>query len=80
MQMTNHPNRSARPIRSTPRNAFPGDTVRIMQGARRDMACNLWPHETEFEPRTYGADNVRGQVVQVVSIGGRDVEFLCGEI
>lgn len=78
--MTNHPNRSPRPIRSIARNAFPGDVVCIMQGPHRDENGDLWPHETEYTPVCYGADNVRGMHRQIVSIGGREIGFDRGKI
>ena len=71
--MTNHPNRTI--IRSTARNAFPGDTARIMTGAHTDMDGIEWPDGTIYQPLFSGANNVLNATAQTISVDGRQVQF-----
>lgn len=75
--MTNHPNRGVI-IHSLPRNAFPGDTARVMRGPHTDIDGTRWDDGTEYQPLSSGTNNTKrgAPSTQVVSIGARKVTFV----
>ena len=63
-------------IPSRPRNAFAGDSARIMTGTANDDAGTEYPVGTVFQPSSVGYDNLRGSYYQSVVIDGRRVNFV----
>ena len=62
-------------VNSKPRNAIPGDNVRILTAPATDIDGTVWASGTEFCPLSAGRDNTIGRDEQRVNINGRDVVF-----
>ncbi len=62
-------------IQSIPRNAFPGDTVRIPTKPVESIDGETYPAGTEYQPRSAGHNNLSGQKIRQVTIAGQAVQF-----